>query len=597
MSAHPHRARTDIVLRRVARNHYSLILPDRVETLDPDGDCFFNAIARGLNEGQSQETFSTQGLRDAAADYIDQHPELSPYLPVPQATTQQVLLNRAPPLKSLLGRDAFGFLTRIVHGGPNPHGLFRPTLNYLRLYGDRVNRSVLAQAQDTDLPPQRLEAMGHSLSPRAPGPLDRGYGPLFSSDEKRFFRRFLQDVLLEPVQGRHIDELLDDSQFVLSHHQLHIKLEYGVTSWELAWNHPVSREGYVMYDEAVHGHLDEDELEEVLEGATLVTRNDLEDLSANIKRITGRDVDNDKALLGLLVEYNSADATRDLYRSALRRFPDLQRRAGILLESRIIAFTLADKLSVALFASWLRNPAITEARLRMIAEYANTRYDELLSNNHLDIDWMRPFSDRNLQNLFTHQQALTGLLRFLGGARSDAGDIGMPAVAGLFRSPDQAVSNTRVAMLFNTPGLWDSLQLLPQDMARQIWNELIGPYFSDANIQRTLRHPGALGSGLNFAVALRDSLEPDEARVNLIVQGLLSIGQGRAQQYLYNFDFPTNRLGHSRLDFALYLENYLTVPEWAWQYAREGVTPDSLRPFGAMKRHDPGKLRTLTTPD
>lgn len=582
MSAHPGRTGTDIVLRRVGRNHYSLILPDRVETFDPDGDCFFNAIVLGLNEGQAQGAFSMQGLRNAAADYIDQTPELSPYLPVPQTATQQALLNRAPPLKGLLGRDAFRDLTRIVYGDPSPHNLFQPALKYLRRYADHWGRAVLDRAQDAELPPEILQAIGRHLSPRAPGPLDRWYAPL-STQQRLSLRSFLEDVLLEPVENRYIDALLDDHNMVLSHDQIHIMLEYGVTSRELSWNYPISEDSYVLFDAAIHGHLDEDELEELLDGASLVTRDDLEELADNIRRITGRYVDDDAELLGLLIDFNSADRTRDLYRMALARFPALQRRAAILLDSPIISWTLGDRLSVALFASWLRNPALSDARLRVIARYADTRYQELLNETDLDIDWMTPFDDRNLQNVFTHREALTRFMRYLEGASGAAGDVDMLAVASLFRLPGHPLSNSRIALLFNTSGLWDAIQRFPQVHAQQIWNELIGPYFTDITIQRLLGQTDALDSELNFALALGAGLSAEDARANQIIRNLFGLGQSRAQQYLYNFDFPMNRLGHGRLDFALYLESHLTIPQWAWQYAREGVTPDSLRPFGEAK--------------
>ena len=582
MSVHPDRASTDIVLRRIAQNHYSLILPGRVETFDPDGDCFFNAIVLGLSEGQAQGAFSMQGLRNAVANYIDQHPELSPYLPVPQTATQRALLDRAPSLKELLGRDAFRDLTRIVHGDPNPHHLFQPTLNCLRRYADHWGRAVLDRAQDAIFPPEILQAIGRHLSPRAPGPLDRWYAPL-STQERLSLRSFLEDVLLEPVQNRYIDALLDDRHLALSHSQIHIMLEYGVTSGELSWNYPINEDSYVLFDEAIHGHLDEDELEEFLDGASLVTRDDLDELADNIRRITGRHVDDDAELLGLLIDFNSADRTRDLYRMALARFPALRRRAAILLESPIISWTLGDRLSVALFASWLRNPALSDARLRVIARYADTRYQELLKETDLDIDWMTPFDDRNVQDVFTHREALTGLMRFLNGASGAVGDVDMPAVAGLFRLLGHPLSNSRVALLFNAPGLWDAIQRFPQVQAQQIWSELIGPYFTDVTIQRVLGQTDALSSELNFARALGAGLSAADARANQIVRNLFGLGQSRAQQYLYNFDFPTDRLGHSRLDFALHLESHLTVPEWAWQYAREGVTPDSLRPFGEAK--------------
>ncbi|MNC78583.1 hypothetical protein D3C81_2048810 [compost metagenome] len=76
----------------------------------------------------------------------------------------------------------------------------------------------------------------------------------------------------------------------------------------------------------------------------------------------------------------------------------------------------------------------------------------------------------------------------------------------------------------------------------------------------------------------------DGARANQIVRDSLGLGQRQAQQYLYNFEFPANRLGHRLLDFALYVEGYMAVPDWAWQYLRQGVTRETLKPFGAKKK-------------
>jgi hypothetical protein len=229
------------------------------------------------------------------------------------------------------------------------------------------------------------------------------------------------------------------------------------------------------------------------------------------------------------------------------------------------------------FASWIRNPALSNKRLQIIAEYANTRYAEVLGMVGIDIDWMRHFDDQNLQSIVTHQRTLTELMKYL-----DKG-IDVPAVASLFSAPGQTPSNTRIAILFNTPDIWGYIERFPKDYARPIWFDLIGPHFSDVNIRQALGRPGSLRTVLDFEAALRAGLGREDARANQIIQGLLSINQSRAQQYLYAFDFPSNRSGHSRLDFAVYLESNLKVPDWAWQYAREGVTPDSLKSFGKIK--------------
>lgn len=586
---HPEEAATDIVLSRTSRNHYSLVLNNRVVEIPADGDCFFNAVAQGLNEGQAQQTFSIQGLRDEAADYIDQQPALAHYVTGSQGTAvQRALFDNAESLKDLLGMRAFVDFTRIVHGGPNPYRLFQPAMSYLGLYANEIGRRVLNQAPGGKLPPELLQEIGRHLSPQPPGTLNRWYAPL-SASRQQSLRRFLQSVLLPPVRDRHIAELLEDEHFILSTNPIHIMLEYGVTSRELTWNYPLSDDAYVLYDAATHAHLDEDELEELLDGLTLVTSDDLEEMAEKIRNVTGQVIEDDAQLLERYIDHQSKDRTQGLYQAALRRFPELQRRADILLGSPIISWTLADRLNVSLFASWLRNPALSNERLRLIAEYANARYDEIAEDNFLDLDWMQSFDDRNVQSIVTHQAKLTQFLKFLGGAWGDVEDVDVPAVARLFRAQGQPISNARVAILFENPGLFDSIQRLPREHAPQVWNELVAPYFSDANIQRALEQPGALNSALDFALALKASLGKEDARANLIVHNLFSVGQSRAQEYLYNFDFPIGRLGHSRLDFALHLEAHLAVPDWAWQYARKGVTPESLKPFGEMKKKGPGE--------
>ncbi|WLI45322.1 hypothetical protein PSH84_28360 [Pseudomonas beijingensis] len=77
---HPLRSDTDVVLSRIGENHYNLMLGEEVVEFDANGDCFFNATARGLNEGPASERFSMQGLRNDLADYIDLHPEVHDYL-------------------------------------------------------------------------------------------------------------------------------------------------------------------------------------------------------------------------------------------------------------------------------------------------------------------------------------------------------------------------------------------------------------------------------------------------------------------------------------------------------------------------------------
>ena len=94
--SHPSRLDSDVVLKRTGQNHFSLIQHDHVVSFPADGDCFFNAVAYGLYAGWTENIFSVQQLRNAAADHIDQHPQISNFL-VPRASlSEQALFDSGP---------------------------------------------------------------------------------------------------------------------------------------------------------------------------------------------------------------------------------------------------------------------------------------------------------------------------------------------------------------------------------------------------------------------------------------------------------------------------------------------------------------------
>ncbi|AHL36748.1 hypothetical protein CD58_29470 [Pseudomonas brassicacearum] len=583
MENHPDGADTDIVLTRMTQDHYSLQLNGEVVKIPADGDCFFNAVTRGLNEGQAQETFSMQGWRNEVADYIEQHPHIEQYVAPPPTGIQQALLENASSLDNLLGSAAMLDLTRIVYGAPNPYRLFQPTLRYLELHANSSVGTAITANPASRLPPEILQQVGRLLSQRPPAKLAPSVNAPYSGQERQAMRQLFEDLLIEPVEPQLVQRLLDNQYLLMSNDVAHIMLEYGVTARQLIDHHPRNSSAYVLYDDALHGRLDEDQIEALLDGAYLVNSDDLDDAKDLLVSDAGRYVDDTAELFEHFIYFDTADKTVDLLKTALRRFPNLLRRADLLLRSPIIAHNLGGLLRVSEVARWIRNPGLSDRRFQLLAEYASTRSTELQRTRNIDVDWMQLFDDRNLENIVVHQEALADFLVFLGGAWGNIMDNDIPAVAKLFSFAGQPPSNARVALLFDTPNLWGSLQKLQQEYASQIWADLIGPHFSDATIRKTLAEPRALNSELHLALALRSSLAPDEFRANQIIQRLLSIGQRRAQQYLYNFDFPTNRLGHSRLDFAVYVESHLAIPDWAWQYARRGVTPDSLKNIGEVK--------------
>lgn len=575
---HPNRASTDIVLRRRDQNHYDLLLGSNVRRFAADGDCFFNAVAAGLNEGQAGQTFSMQGLRNAAATFIEQNPQLNQFV-VPQPTgLQQALFENANWLEHILDDSAVLYLTRIAYGAPNPHGLFLPTVDYLNLYADSLARNVLNNAQSGVLPPEIMQQIGRNLSARSPVQLTPTGTPFYT--EEQAMRTFFEDVLLKPIEEDHIVELLNNEYLWLSQDVMHVMLEYGVTARQLTDHHPRNDLAFVQYDEALHGDLDDDQLDEVLDGASLVDRDDLQGIKERYQREFGVVMEDEAELFQQFIAYDRAEEVTDLFTVALERYPALLDRANIVLRSMVISSTLGNEFPLSAISSWIRNPALSDEHLRLIALYADSRHQAILKEEGLDIGWMQRFDDRNLQHIVNHIEALDTFIAFLGRRQASASE---SALVDLFSASGAAPSNSRVALLFNTPNLWTELERLPQTQAQEIWNDLIGPHFSNLNIRLALARPGALRSSSQFETALRTGLGSNEAHANQLVQRVLDVGQSEAQQYLYHFEFPTQRLGHGIVDFASHLESHMEVPQWAWQYAREGVTPQSLRPSVTKK--------------
>ncbi|MDU9032390.1 hypothetical protein NHG95_04435 [Pseudomonas corrugata] len=584
--AHPLRSNTDVVLIRTGENHYTLRLADNTDvTFDADGNCFFNAVARGLNEGQPQPTFSMQGLRNETAAYIDLHPEMSHYLVSPPTGLQQALADNARSLENLLGKAAVYDVSQIVYGTRNPHNLFRPLVHFLNLYADDMVRRTLSQARKADLPPEILQHIGSYLSPRAPGRPILSSIPYYMQTD-RSVRTFFEDTLIRPIENSEIDELLNNEHLMFSQDVIHIMLEYGVRARELTDHHPKNSLAYVLYDDALHGHLDDTQLEELLNGAYLVDRDDLKKVKRRYEQETGNVMDDDSELLEQHIYYDRAEDLADLLTVALERFPMLQARANILLKSPVIASNLGGLFPVSLLSQWIRNPSISNMRLQLIGDYVSGRYDELTRYGGVDINWMRPFDDWNLNSLFTHRQALLDFFNFLQEVRYFK-DSDLSAVARLFTAPGQRLSNSRVAILFSRPNLWMSIRAMrgiSRENARAIWQDLTGPAFSDSNIRFALGRPGSLNSESAFTEALIDSLVNEEARAHQLIMGSYTMSERQAQYFLHNFDFSQSPAGHSRLDFASYVSAHGSIPQWAWPYARSAVTPEVLKPFLATRK-------------
>jgi len=574
---HPETNESDVVLRRTTLNHYNLQLGQDTVEIPADGDCFFNAVVRGLNEG-GQGSFTMQGLRNEAANYVEQHPEVNAFVGQPVSPLQQAFLDNVDSLVEVLDDGAVLDLTSIVVGIRNPHRLFQPVLDYLERYTNWVGRRTLEQARQAALPPEVLHNIGRFLSPRSPASLMPDSVP-YNAQDPQAVRQFFEEILLKPVDGRQIDQLLGSKFLLLSTNVKHIMLEYGVTAQQLAVNHPDVEDAYLLYDDDLHGNLDEDALEATVDGAYLVDRDDLDEIAERLKAETGQDIDDDETLFQQFVYYQNAEETVDLLRAALERFPDLQRRLNILYASPVINTHLGGLLDVSLVARWLRDPAISDERLRLIAEYSRTCYEELLKTENIDVEWMRFFNDQNLRTFIAHRQPLVDFLALLKEIFGDDNSVDLPSVVRYFSVPGQPPSNTRIEILLNAPNLWSSILSLPRHYIRRVWGDLVGPYFSDSTIRQALGQPGVFDSVDSLALAIAAGQDTEEGHANQIVRDLYTVSQSQAQRYLYNFDFPSNQPGRSLLDFALHLESNLQAPDWAWAYARPGVTADSLKSF------------------
>lgn len=585
-SVHPDRASTDVVLRRTGQNHYSLVLGNRVMEIPANGDCFFNAVARGLNDGRLQGDFSIRGLRDVAADYIDQHPEIHDYLAPQVSGIRRALVDNAPMLEQLLGKAAVLDLAQIIHGGPNPHHLFQPIMKYLRSYAEASMRDYLKQARSAMLPSEMLQRITRHFSPRTPGQLIQSDFPFYLVNEDDLIK-FFDDILLDPVVEKEILELMNNEYLMLSQDVLHIMLEYGLLARDLTDFHPRNLMAYIRFDPALHGEMSEEQLDELVGNAYLIDRDDLKDVQRRLERETGKFVNDDARLMDQYIYYDRAEDLADLLRAALIRFPDLLTRAETVLQSPVIASNLGGMLPLSIMSQWIRDPSLTDERLRLIAAYTTTRYTEVVITGDIDVSWMRAFDDDNVRDIIFHQQTLVNFMRLSGGVRGNLMDSDLPAVARLFSTPGNPPSNSRVALLLQTPAVWSSIHNMAgitAEGARSLWDDLIGVQYSDDLIRETLQRPGSLASESAFAGTLVDSLLNEEARAHQLLLETYAVSHGEAQQLLRRFRFSGNRAEHSRLSFARYLSHHGKIPEWAWQYANEGVTPESLGRFLAKRR-------------
>lgn len=545
---HPERSVSDVVLRRTASNHYQMLRNRRWEDVPADGDCFFNALAGALGDGGPPDGLTGQNLRARVADHIDQHPQVADYVVSRRTPVQQALFEVAYPLEGILGHPAFTALTRIVNGqsyesqlasamantpgliddwpdtarqlitrrtqnrgvlpvdvmpGLEAHlvplGLFRPAIHYLNNIAnwpsDRRNRQLLSTTStgEARLPSELLQIIAAYLPSRNP--------TLGVFDRDRDIRAFLDNSLLPgPDRSQGLDRLLQRFARCYiwpSNDVLYILLEYGLTVQALTDHYRA-----IGFDEAG------DPLEP---GQDEIDRF-LDDYLAFFERYPGRDR-NDlfadrEELLSSWRGHDAGQRSVALLREGLGRFADLLARADIVLRSDVFSFHLGWSVGLEELANLIRNPRLSNARLRIISDYLETRAGEMQEREIVDTQWMRPFDDHNLRNIVARalnqhrhpaDRAFSDtLLEFVAyvseQALSDA--FAMSYVTAVFTPASGRLSNSRVALLLGTPDLFTTLSGHPRAVAQTLWDLLISPEYSDETIGPAL--------GTSVADALRD---------------------------------------------------------------------------------------------
>jgi hypothetical protein len=96
---------TDVVVRRRGGNHYELLQANHAAPIQMprDGDCFFRAVALGLNTLEGGNAFSVRGLRTASARYIRQNSQMFSFMETPP-----LLSGVEPMIENLLGMYSEG---------------------------------------------------------------------------------------------------------------------------------------------------------------------------------------------------------------------------------------------------------------------------------------------------------------------------------------------------------------------------------------------------------------------------------------------------------------------------------------------------------
>ncbi|MBC3363577.1 DUF6543 domain-containing protein [Pseudomonas sp. SWRI154] len=547
---------TDVVLRRRGGNHYELLQANNAEPIQVprDGDCFFRAVALGLNALEGRADFSVRGLRVASARYIRLNSHLFDFI-----ETRQPLIKIESTLDNLLGRESLELLSVTFSRESKPNELFLP----LRLY---LGSPAVPVAVQQDI----LREIAGLVSDRPRFGSVPVHTP-YTSGQLKLIRSFLGRVLAGEADEGMLSSMLADPFFELNRDLMHILLEYGLPAGDLLGFYPRNPMGYVLYEQKLHGELGSIQRLQRIGGKELVYPSELKAIADRLRHRTGEEVKEASRLMGIYRYEKRVWRMTHLLLASLRGRPAILARAELLLASQVISANLGGQLPVAVFARWVGDTAISSSKLTVIAKYSSSRLQELLATGNIDIQWTHLFSHNVVRKIVIRMEELVSFFKFL---KPSSADVDMPALINFFSAPGERPVGRRVDMLLSDPTLLNDLRSnFTPEQAERVWGELISLNYSNSNILHTLRQQNSLASEADFTAALIVSLADDARSADQIVASILADQTIAAdvRDSLYQFVLSNNRAEHNWLSFVTHVMRYKRLPDWVYQYKK----PDS----------------------
>lgn len=571
----PPNPRTDVVLRRTGGNHYDLLQTNNAPPvrIPADGDCFFTAVALGLNTFGDGNVFSMRGLRVAAGRYIRRNRQLFSFMETRQPLASlefplerllgketQPLAQVESTLEGILGKEALEVLKKALSDKPRSDELFLP----LRSYLGRPGLSLAPTAKQHLV----LKEIADLIQVRP----SSGLAPLrapYTPEQIKSIQYLVYNVLRARGSDGTLSSILKDTFFEVNADLMHLLLEYGVNVGDLRRFYPRNPGGYVFYDENTHGGMGVFELLEHMGSAEFVYEHQLQELAGRLRTNTGEVVTDIPKLMNIYRYEEQVRRTIGLLRSTLRSRPSLLERADILLGSPVISRHLGGRLSVQVFARWISHPDINLVKLNSIAKYSTSRLYELLETGNIDISWTHLLDQFNARKIVNNSKEIVSFYKFL---KPSSEKVGMSEIVNLFSNPGEYPMNTRIKILLRSLDLFDKLKKnFSPEQAQGVWAELISPNYTNANIENTLLQTNSLSSEADFTEALVMSLVLDARRADHIATRLLrdeSISL-QVRNQLYLFELSNNRTEHNWLSFVMSVSRYKQIPGWAWQYKKQ----------------------------